>query len=206
MWSARSVTATDLVLGFGLDTDWSFEADAPLIAYDQPVTARSWAIFLAKKLFRLLTRGRPSHARELSRSLAFRHFFDGRRNLHVRERVGYASSGATDLDAVFARSKSRSILLKIDIETDEYRLFPDLPRYDSALTGLVDDVHHVDLLLDQVVALVNMLAPTIALVLVHANDGGGITPAGGPVHLELSFMARRLVRDQEVLLPDSGSS
>lgn len=205
--SARSVSAADLVLGFGLDTDWSFEVDAarianaPVIANDHTVTARSWTIFLAKKLFRLLTSGRPIHAREIIRPLAFHRFFDGRRNLHVRERVGYASSGATDLKAVFARSRSRNILLKIDIETDEYRLFPDLPRYAGALTGLVVEVHHVDLLLDRVVALVDELAPTMALVHVHANNGGGITPAGGPVHLELSFLARRLIRDGEVLRP-----
>lgn len=87
---------------------------------------------------------------------------------------------------VLNQTESKNIFLKIDIEGSEYRFLDDIVENDERITGMVIEMHDVDIHLAEIKKFINQLS--LDLVHVHANNYAPIRADDDlPIVLELTF-------------------
>jgi hypothetical protein len=187
--SRTDVLDADLLIGLGLNDDWSFEKEfrdinpVPVIGYDGSVGSRRFLKAAVKEVFSFWSPYSPFHYLRTARK--FDQFFSPP-NVHFPEYVGMEIPGFVPMDEVFSRHPSRKIFLKIDIEGSEYRILESILRHQDRLAGMVFEFHDVDIHIHTILNFVQ--ASSLKVVAVHGNNYGGVVKPGGlPRVLELSL-------------------
>ncbi len=204
----RSVESSDLLIGLGINDDWSFENDfyslrnVPVIAYDGTVSKS----VLTKRFIKALAQvNKPGKALSRFRTIRdYTEFFSGDRK-HEEKLVGLSNEpGYISLSAIVERAKldDRSrIFLKIDIEGWEYRILDQLIDNAGLLTGLAIEFHDVDLHLDRLRDFVSRFP--LALVHTHCNNFVVLNDKGTPLTIECTFTAYGVEDELVSTLPGS---
>ena len=216
----EALQATEVVVSFGINDDWSFEEEvhartgAEVHAYDKSTRDRFLKRFSQRRarfylrklrsavaLLRcLLLPGRreaiPEIVGNLRRSYfprqRFLSFFDGRKAFFHPEYIGPASAGMTPVARALGPHAGKRVLLKMDIEGGEYSVMDEL-------LSLPDNVHvvlcefHALHEPDKMARLLDFTrASPLKLVHIHANNIARPAGADGkPPVLELSYVSQR---------------
>ena len=190
----RSVDASDVLVGLGLNDDWSFERDfarrrpVPVVGVDASL---GWGMLLTNLAAAATRPDIPGLFLERLRASAdYPRFFRGDR-LHVRRFAG-PSDGAefVSLDELLGRHVPRPEhrpFLKVDVEGWEYRMIDELIEASGRSTGAVIEFHDVDLHLERIVDFVRRCP--LALCHVHCNNHAPRDLAGVPLVIEATFTA-----------------
>ncbi len=216
----RVIAATRVVLGLGINADWSFEdgfvranPSVRVIGVDGSVSAGvyiRWAVGGAARGILSTARGRFRDAVEEVRSVRghvrvsreFSRFFDGSRHVFVRKFLADSDSATTVTWESLAREHGlRSgdgarpdVFVKMDIEGSEYRTLPALLADAARISGLVVEFHDCDLLWERFVELMAGLARDFAVAHEHGNNCVSlIAGTTTPRVLEFTFVNRRLL-------------
>jgi hypothetical protein len=171
----RSVENTDILIGLGINDDWSFEEDfysrrrVPVIAFDGSV---SKSILIRRFIKALAQVHKPRKALSRFRLIhEYSKFFSDDRR-HEEKFVGFSNQpGYTSLSAIVEQAKHEKrskIFFKIDIESAEYRLLDELIENASLITGLVIESHDIDLHIEKLRDFVSRFPLT--LVHTHCNN------------------------------------
>lgn len=204
------------LVSFGVSTDWSFEEQFrrlhPQIAiqtYDHTVSERIFKRAFDRGIVKFAL-GRAS-ARDLRERFrlwrSYREFLSAGAT-HFEERICDRSGGAGEatLDTVFARTGSRRIFLKVDIEGSEYGIIEDILKYADRIVGVVMEFHDTDRLRDRFCASVKALQRRFAIVHLHGNNYGRVSRDNLPDVLEITFVesgrARGTAKRSVLPLPD----
>ena len=172
--SKSDIEQTDLLLGFGISDDWSFEEDflnqkkVSIEAYDASVSERIFFRRLLGSTLRIYRFKRFLNS--LNVLLKYRKFFSQPNVNHLQKFVGLnikSEQYCTFMD-VLNQNESKNIFLKIDIEGSEYRMLHDIVANEERITGLVLEFHDVDIHLNKIEKFINELS--LNLVHVHANN------------------------------------
>jgi hypothetical protein len=190
--SKSDIEQTDLLLGFGISDDWSFEEDflnqkkVSIDAYDASVSERIFLRRLLGSTLRIYKFKRFLHS--LNVLLKYRKFFSQSNVNHIQKFVGLnikSEQHCTFMD-VLNQTESKNIFLKIDIEGSEYRFLHDIVANEERITGLVLEFHDVDIHLNKIEKFINELS--LNLVHVHANNYRPLREDDDlPFVLELTF-------------------
>jgi hypothetical protein len=192
------VDTTDLLVSMGVSENWSFDEHFRRLhpglrihAYDHTISrmafVRRVGIGVAKMLLGIVP------GREVSRRVrllkAYEAFFADDVT-HFRERIHDHHDRRHDatLDQVFARTQSRRVFLKIDIEGGEYRVIDDILRHADRVTGMVIEFHDTHRLRTVFADAIRKLQARFSIVHLHANNYGGVAPDGLPDVLEVTFV------------------
>ena len=188
-----SVKAAQKLVSFGINNEWSFEADfcrqqkVPVVAFDHSVSKR---VFLRNFLIHSTFHFSPVQAyRDLAALIRYPFFFAGK-NKHLLAHVGYASvPRMINLPQAMglAATPDEKLFLKIDIEQWEYRILEDLLGQAHRITGLVIEFHHVDLNLERIKEFIDKFP--LPLIYTRANNYGHCTPGQLPLLIECTFSA-----------------
>jgi hypothetical protein len=223
--SARVLAATEVLLGLGINTDWSFETDftrrnprVRVVGVDGSVSLEQWnwiARHERRNAVLRLARGRPSAARSawqesvahwrLSRS--FERFFRGPHRF-VPSFITAESSptsitwaGLIDSVRPTPGAPAPPIFLKMDIEGSEYDVLPDVLADETtlgAIVGMAIEFHDCGARWAEIAELFERLRPRFAVVHVHANN---CSPMADdlpiPMVLEVTLVNRRLLTEDE---------
>ena len=218
--SRRCVDASRVLVGMGINDDWSFEEDfqrrnpaVRVIGADGSVSgatfdgratqARMSAIgyFLHLKRWYMRDRMREAaHWRERAR--AFRAFFEeGDRVLHQKfvsdfdDESHVTWSTLCRLEPILGTvAPVPTIFAKVDIEDDEYRVLGDMLEDAGRLNGLVIEFHDCDILWDRFADLMDRAQEYFAVVHVHGNNWSPlIRGTNVPRTLEVSLVNRTLL-------------
>ena len=219
--SRRAIEATRVLVGIGVNDEWSFEeaflAAAPrtrLVLVDGTVgrAAYAWrALERGARASRRLVRGHVRRARLAwceARSYAaawprLEAFVatDGRRLVQAlidrrdgRGRVSWETLHR-DLDTPGRR---RDLFVKMDVEGAEYDVLPAVLADGAQLTGLALEFHRLDLNWGRLLELRAAWDGEFAIAHVHGNNGDTLIP-GTPVPkaLEVTLVARDLLTPEE---------
>lgn len=201
----RDIAASDILLGFGIKDDWSFEKDfvaardVPVYTFDPTVNENIFRKDIIKAAPRIdqlqLVVGAYRTWSEYKR------FFSGDRH-HIEKYVGKTSwpnsISLMDIRANVVPNGLSNIFLKIDIEGWEYRILGDILAISDDITGLVIEFHDVDLHLGRIEAFVRNLPLEICHV--HGNNNVPLSEDGIPTVIECSF-TRQTDGRSDVVLP-----
>ncbi len=188
----RSINASEVLMGFGVNDDWSFEKqfteehEIPIYVFDATVSQR---IFFKKIFFALPRIDNPrilmSRLRTYWRYISF---FKGA-NRHIEKNVGMDAEpdyvSVSTIRKNILPSESKNIFLKIDIEGWEYRILDELLEMSELITGLVIEFHDVDLHMHKIEHFVSNFS--LNLCHAHGNNYALISEQGTPLVIELTF-------------------
>lgn len=218
--SRRSLQAARVLVGLGINGDWSFESDfvaanpaVRVVGVDGSVSAnvfRRWSAGRAARGALAAARGDLAAARrgvreaaehlQLSRELP--RFFDGERHRFV-QRFITDTDGPSSLTwrALVAEHLPPAptdgrpdVFVKMDIEGSEYRVLPDLLADGARITGMAIEFHDCDLLWERFEEF--MAAASAHFHVAHLHGNNYVPLIAGtrtPRVLELSLVNRRLV-------------
>ena len=189
----QSIAASEKLLSFGINYDWSFEADflrqksMPLAAFDHSIGKMA---FLRKFLIHSTFDFSPPLAyRHLSALVRYGRFFSEKR-VHLPLHVGYSSiDRMVDFSQALtlASCESTPFFLKVDTEEWEYGILEDLIKHAGLMQGLVIEFHRLDLHLNRVMDFIERFP--LDLVYTHANNYGHVLSDGTPLLIECTFSA-----------------
>jgi hypothetical protein len=203
--SEKDVNQSDLLIGLGINDDWSFESDfvarndVKVIAYDGSISAKLFFRRFLKSFFRISNV--KAIMRDYETYCGFCKFFNTGTNTHIQKFVGLNSSDSRHctLDAILENTSSQHIFFKIDVEGSEYRLLHTLIENVHRMTGLVIEFHDCDIHLFDIEKFIQKF--DMNLVHVHANNYSPIRLDDKlPLVLELTF-SRHGTIGQETILP-----
>ena len=203
---SRSVDNSDMLIGLGINDDWSFEEDfysrrhVPVVAFDGSVSRSVLVRRFVKALVQVhKPRKALSRFRSIQEYAAF--FSDDRR--HEEKHVGLSNEpGYISLRAIIeeAKQKNRSrIFFKIDVEGWEYRMLDELVANADMITGLVIEFHDVDLHITKLQNFVSRFP--LALVHTHCNNFVIRNDNGTPFVIECTFTASQVGEELVSALP-----
>lgn len=186
--SKSDIKNSDLLLGLGIFDDWSFEEDFVLhndvevVAYDASINLRFWL-----KQAIIQTIKNPFNLYAFKKFFSYKQFFKGKHK-HVKKFVGLNSKDnqhCTFMN-VLNQHESKNIFLKIDVEGCEYRLLDDIVLNQERISGMVIEMHDVDIHQKRIKEFIHQLS--LNLVHVHANNYAPIRADDDlPIVLELTF-------------------
>lgn len=203
------ISEIDGVLSFGIDQNWTFEAylrsirpEITLHAYDHTIHERQFYRDARTAWLRLFgLRGSWRQVQEKAQKLkSFRKTFFGGA-CHFREKISdrVSGSGQADLSTAFQRMGAcRNILMKMDIEGDEYRVLPDLILHARKIAVLVIEFHDTSVYRLTFRSCILALRNHFYLAHLHANNAGGLAKDGLPELLELTFVRGRPRSKQKI--------
>jgi len=176
--------STDMLLGFGLSTDWRFEEEfrgrsgCKVECYDHTINPAFWRRKVVTDSAGFLAgpqRFTWSKFRYMLKYREYRRFFSRPEVIHHQLKVGYDGDGSVSLKTILARITTESVFLKIDIEGWEYRIMEDLVNTPDNVLGFVMELHDIDLHRDRICAFIEKLG-SFSVVHLHANNGAAPIP------------------------------
>ena len=154
--SQSDIFNSDLLIGMGINDDWSFEEhffsrkEVDVYAYDASI---SEGLFLKRFLKWLIRIDKPYIARNyLKTLLGYRRFFYKKNVYHIEKFVGVDCSEEIfcTFSDVINKTNHKNIFLKIDIDGSEYRFLNELCANVNRISGLVIEIHDCDLHLKRI--------------------------------------------------------
>ena len=190
--SQSDIEKSEILIGLGINDDWSFEEDflsrkkVCIFAYDASVSKEYFIKKVIKSIMRIDNLKIFFHW--LKVLLKYNRFFSQSNVHHIQKFVGLNTESrayCTFLNVLNA-TESKNIFLKIDIEGSEYRFLNDIISNEERITGMVIELHDVDIHLKEIEEFLNQFS--LNLVHAHANNFAPIREDDGlPLVLELTF-------------------
>lgn len=190
--SRSDIDHSDVLIGLGINDDWSFEKEfkelrsVEVYAYDASISYKTFLKQFTKSLTRI---DNPKIAFSLIGTiLSYHNFFSNSGNYHIQKFVGLDTDDERHctLQEIFDHLTHQNIFLKIDIEGSEYRLLETLIAHQNRISGLVIEFHDTDIHLNSIRNFIKNFP--LNLVHIHANNFAPIRASDGlPLALELTF-------------------
>jgi hypothetical protein len=190
--SKSDIDRSEILIGLGINDDWSFEEDflhrkkVDVFAYDASVNERYFFKQLIKSVIRIDNIKLLGHW--LKVILKYRRFFSQKNVRHIQKFVGLNSENKSycTFEDVLNKIDNDKIFLKIDIEGSEYRFLDDIVKNEDRITGMVIEFHDCDIHLQEIEGFINKFS--LKLVHIHANNFSPIRKDDDlPLVLELTF-------------------
>jgi len=221
----RALRQTKYLLSFGVNDDWSFEADflyrnpgVNIYCFDNSVSKKAFGDNIVDSLNQILSvrfvlgllllnlRGARNKIYNLMRAKKiysdFCQFFARSNVRFVAKGISsVASSSFLTMSDVFRLIPQdglaeNSVFIKMDIEQSEFRVLPDLFKFRKYVTGFVIEFHDLDILWTNFAELMNRLNEDFEVTHVHGNNFCGLIPnTATPRLLEITFLKKSLLQE-----------
>ena len=193
------------LISIGLGDNWSFENQGKGIFFDKFISV-DHTVSISSILIRLLKRI-ASMKISLSTTFYFLKLLKNylntfilKRNIHVRKKLVSASTklvkNEITLDECISMTNGRKILLKIDIEGDEYKIIEDVYRNSEKIDLLVIEFHQTEKMQIEFSKSIFVLKEFFHLVHIHGNNFDYVSANGIPNVIECTFVNRDLFKGE----------
>ena len=190
----RVIKKSETIITCGLNDDWEFEKDflkfnknCKVIAYDHTVNNEFWNKRLKKNLINLLKFKKLNlkKIKDIFKHYEYRSFFKNKNN-HYIKKVVLNKKNRNEVSIRKILSNQKNIILKVDIEGDEYNLLKKINAEYKKINLLIIEFHNVSKNIDKIKKF--MLSSVFKLIHIHANNFGSIDKKGDPNVLELTLI------------------
>ena len=225
----ESIANNSVIFCFGLSRDWSFETElsaqvkgARIFAFDPTVNLKMFAAECFATLRQVFNFKSDESLNRRARVFGYRSkivknyliSFRLQRNKHIKKWIKDKSSeieNCISIGEIFTKyGKNREVVLKIDIEVDEFEVLNELLTLGqmSAIRSLFIEFHVFDSNWQNFSDLVHKLKETHSLVHLHVNNGDlTLIQQAIPHYLELTFIRKGILpetKELRKLLPIAG--
>ena len=151
--SKRSLFKSNFLVSLGVAYNWDFEIDflkkknnkkLSVIAYDNSISREIVKRFSIKSFIFFFIKPSFKKIQHINKFFSYIRTFDGNRATHIPLNVAETrSSKNISIKEIFKFSKKEKIILKIDIEGNEYKLLKDILENLNQINVLIIEFHTI---------------------------------------------------------------
>lgn len=196
--SKKSLEADNCLLTFGMSNDWSFEEDFVrhnsqnfVHIYDHTVNLNFFLHRLYKSIKRLLyfKSNFPNIYEKFNELIKYLKLNNSKINhfkykISNKKELGNKSLKETIKDT----DHNAKLMLKIDIEGDEFEILKDINIYSDQIHTLIIEFHELNKNYSKFEKLIKEINKKFYIIHIHGNNVTGINELGLPNTLEISFL------------------
>ena len=202
--SIKILKKTNYLFSIGLGDDWTFEQNASRInnnlkifMFDAQVNLKNWIKKLIKELFYFFSL-KLSIKKVISTILLYLKyifFFDNKKNYHIKKNIVNSQEIIINeeyekkFEDILKLRNKKNIVLKIDIEGNEYRILDEIIKNQKIIEFLIIEFHEIDLMEIHIKKFIKKLK--LDLVHIHINNFGGKNKLGYARVIEAMFSKRK---------------
>ena len=191
----RVIDKTETIIACGLNDEWSFEKEfqhknnqCEIIAYDHTVDEKFWKSHLKESLSKIFLLKEINKKRfiKLFKIIDY-YFFFKNKNKHFKKKIVKNSiNKQNEISINEAISDKNNILLKIDIEGDEYNVLDDVDKNFDKLNLLIIEFHDLQ---KNLIKIKEFLEKTqMKNIHINANNYGMVDKDGMPQVIEMTLI------------------
>jgi len=222
----RSILQSQYLMSFGVSTDWSFELDflnrkpdVTVCCFDYSVSKGVFRTNMLDALseilslrFALLTLSLnwPRMRRKLWALKSWTHIYRGFSRFIAKANVRFDARGISNEKnaqfVTFAEAfqslspdeiPENSVFVKMDIELSEFRVLPDLLRFEQYINGLAIEFHDLNILWAKFAEIMEQLRIHYEITHIHGNNYSGQIPNSRvPKVLEVTLLKKCLILEE----------
>ena len=197
----RIIGKSKTLITFGLNDDWEFEkdflkknGDTSIVAYDHTVDNEFWIKRFKKDFLALLLLKKLRLAKilDIFKYIDYKYFFRKNR-IHYKKKIVSKKKNNTEISiSKILNNYENNIILKIDIEGDEYKIFKDIKKNSKKILFLILELHDID---KNILKIKNFLKKLdLKIIHIHGNNYGGVDKKGNPKVIELSLLNSKNIK------------
>jgi len=195
VFDKRIIKLVKTIITCGLNDDWEFEKEflklntkCNVIAYDHTINNDYWIKRFKKDIifFLKLKKITPKQIIDIFKYIDYRFFFK-KKNKHFLLKIGHDSINGKEISINSVINNLDHILLKIDIEGDEYKILYDIKENSQKILCLIIEFHNIS---ENIKLIENFIQENqiLKLIHIHGNNFAGTNNNGDPNSLELTFI------------------
>ena len=191
----RIINLTKTIISCGLNDDWEFEKhflklniNCKVIVFDHNVDKKFWIKRFIKDIlhFFLLKKLRLSKILGIFKYINYTLFFKGKNKHHIKK-IAPKDFEDKEISISTILKNYTDVLLKIDIEGDEYKILSDININSNKIICLIIEFHNID---NNFKLIENFIKNNklLKLIHIHGNNFAGLNKKDDPNVLELIFL------------------
>ena len=190
----RIINQTKILVTCGLNDDWEFEKDyikynnqAKVLAFDHTIDKNFWVKRFKKDIiaFIKLKKLKPNKIIDIFKYIDYKTFFNNK-NIHILKKIVSKEKNKKEITINAILKNLKNVLLKVDIEGNEYQILKEINKNSRKLNLLIIEVHKVSKNLDKIKKFIK--TSKLKLIHIHGNNYTGIDNKNMPRVLELTFL------------------
>ena len=190
----RVIKKSKTVITFGLNDDWEFEnhylkinSESKVIAYDHTINNDFWKKrfkkdFLALILLKKIT---INKILDVFKYINYKFFFRTK-NIHISKKVVLKKKKKNEISIKEILHKKKNIILKIDIEGDEYKILGAINKEQNKINLLVVEFHNISKNMGKIKKFLSN--SKFKIIHLHANNYGGVDKFKNPNVIEVTLL------------------
>ncbi len=189
----RVIKRSKTVITCGLNDDWEFEKhylkinpESKIIAYDHTVNKKFWKKRFKKDFLALLMFKKISINKILDvfKYIDYKFFF--KKNIHISKKVVLKKKNVNEISIKEILDKKKDVILKIDIEGDEYKILDAINKEQRKINLLIVEFHNISKNIQKIKKFLSN--SKFKIVHLHGNNYGGIDKFKNPNVIEVSLL------------------
>lgn len=179
--SKESLSKTNFLISLGIAYNWDFEIDflehkknknLSIISYDNSISREIVKKFSLRSFFLFFIKPSFKKLQHIYKFFSYIKTFDGKKAIHISKNVTLTNSEKTiNLDKIFSLIKrDENIILKIDIEGDEYYLLNDILRNLNRINVLIIEFHLILKNKEKLFNFIDKISNTFYISHTHINN------------------------------------
>ena len=192
------------IISFGLGDNFSFEEHARklnrklnIVIYDHTINFSFFFFKIYKSIKRIFYFKSNFFNIYNKISILIRYFFLKKKYIvHIKKKITNNPKNANEVNPglIFSEYNKKKILLKVDIEGDEYKILSFLENYKNLIHILIIEFHNIDkkriIFKKNVIFIKNFFN----IVHIHGNNSAPLCRDGLPSVLELTFVNKKIYK------------
>ncbi len=190
----RVIKKTKTLITCGLNDDWEFEKEflkinpnCKILAYDHTVDKKFWKDRFKKDLisFFLLKKISIKKILDIFKYVNYKNFFK-KNNKHYIKKVVSQSNNKKEISITKILKNKKNILLKIDIEGDEYEILNSINENFDQINLLIIEFHNIHRNISKIKKF--LMKSKLKLIHIHGNNYAGINKNKDPNVIEITML------------------
>ncbi len=196
----ETIKLTKKIITCGLNDDWKFEkkfkklnTDCSVIAYDHTVNNDFWYKRFKKDIIHFFLLKKLSFIKifKIFDYIDYKRFFKDK-NKHFQKKIVKNPEKENEMSMTDVLKKVDDIILKVDIEGDEYEILSDITNNSQKIVSLIIEFHNLNKNLSKIEKFINE-NKFLSLIHIHANNFIDIDTNGNPNDIELTFVNNKKI-------------
>ena len=191
----RVIRKTRAVITCGLEAEWSFEKqfqkynkNCKILAFDHTVNNKFWADRFLKDLISLvlLKKIKPYQILDVFKFVDYLFFFKGKNKHFLKKIVSTKTNRNNQITISEAIGDNKDIVLKVDIEGDEYKVLKEINKNFNKLNLVIIEFHNLKKNLKKIKDFINK--SKLRNIHINANNYGSVDNKGIPQVIEMTLI------------------